>query len=316
MSNETGNAIARLLTPLLRNSAQSARSVTGYWKVVSGLALVLLMIGFFVPLPNGYRAIWFSRLQDTLHAPVFAFVAVCLRFLFRRTLSQTFVLACGVAVFIEVFQEGVGRSMSLTDLTYDGFGLAAAFVMLRRTESSDRWISRCCRLTLATTFLLTPLAMESPVLIDALRAAREFPMLADFNSGCETHRWYSGGIKMRRVLNHGKWKGEIQNASLHTYGSAILLPVIGDWSEYDRVCCEFSFTGPPMQILISARDAKGRIDFSREYTAGTHRVCVNLRNPVTAGRLSHLDLTCVQSFHFALFDSPGRTALIHSVMLE
>jgi len=287
-----------------------------YWQIVLGFALVLMMIGFFVPLPNEYRAVWFSRLQDTLHAPVFAFVAICLRLLFRRPLLQTIATACGVAVFIEVFQAGVGRSMSLTDLAYDGFGLAAAYVILRPTETQQRRISRCCRMTSATALLLAPLALESPVLIDAWRAAREFPVLADFNSRLATQRWYSSGITMRRVLVDGQWRAKIQNGSSQAYGSAILLPVIGDWSGYDHVCCEFSFTGAPMQILISARDANGRIDVSREYAAGTHRVCLNLRDPVTAGDLSQLDLTQVQSFHFALYDSPGRIALIHAVHVE
>ena len=281
-----------------------------------GFALVLVMIGFFIPLPNGYRAIWFSRLQDTLHAPVFAFVAICLRLLFRRTLLQTMSLSCGVAVFVEICQAGVGRSMSLTDLTYDGFGLAAAFVGLRSTEPERQLIPQCCRAALALTFLLAPLVLESPVLMDAWRAAREFPVLADFNSRWGIQRWYSSGIRMRRVLVDGEWRSEILNASSQSYGSAILLPVIADWSGFDRVCCEFSCTGPPLQILISARDANGRIDVLREYAAGTHRVCLNLRNPVTAGDLFHLDLTRIQSFHFALYNSPGRIAMIHSVQLE
>ena len=299
-----------------RTPDPGCRAITGHWKVLTILALLLVMVAFFVPLPNGYRAVWFSRLQDTLHAPVFAFVAVCLRLLFRRPLLQTIALACVIAVLIEVFQAGVGRSMSLTDLAYDGFGLAAAFLILRLLETHERWIARCCRVTLAILFLLTPLVLESPVLIDACRAARDFPLLADFNSPGEIQRWYQSSIRMRRVLVDGRWRGEIHKGSSQAYGSAILCPVIGDWSGYDRVCCEFSFTGLPMEILISARDANGRIDVSREYAAGTHRVCLHLRDPVTSGDISHLDLTRVQSFHFALYDSPNRTAMIHSVYVE
>ena len=308
------NALQKLRR--LSSADQSGTPITGFWQIAAGIALFVLIIGFFVPLPNEYRAIWFSRLQDTLHAPVFAFAAICLRSLFRRTLRQTMTMACGAGVLIEVFQAGVGRSMSLTDLAYDGFGIAAAFVILRTPETQERWIARCCRMSLAIILVLTPLALESPVLIDAWHAAREFPVLADFESRWETQRWHSSGITMRRVLVQGKWRGEILNVSSQAYGSAILLPVIGDWSDYDRVCCEFSFTGAPMRILISARDGHGRIDESREYAAGTYRVCLNLRDPVTAGDQSRLDLTRVQSFHFALYDSPGRTALIHSVQLE
>lgn len=316
MDKRTPVSILPQRTELLHSADESGRPMKGYWQIGLGFALVLLMISFFIPLPNEYRAVWFSHMQNTLHAPAFAFVAICLRLLFRRTLLKTFALAFGVAVFIEVFQASVGRTMSLTDLTYDGFGLAAAFVILRSTETRARGIAWCCRVTLAAAFLLTPLVLESPVLIDAWRAAREFPVLADFTSRGETQRWYSSNIRMRRVLDHGKWRGEIQIGASQTYGSAILLPVIGDWSGYDRVCCEFSFTGPPMQILVSARDAKGRIDLAREYAEGTHRVCLNLRDPVTGGDVSHLDLTRVQSFHFALYESPGRTALIHSLQLE
>lgn len=301
---------------LLRSKDPFNRPITGHLQIVTILALLLVMVAFFVPLPNEYRAVWFSRLQDTLHAPVFAFVAVCLRLLFRRPLLQTMATGCGVAVFIEVIQAGVGRSMSMTDVAYDGFGLAAAFLALRLWETQERWIARCCRVTLVILFLLTPLVLESPVLIDAWRAARDFPLLADFNSSGEIQRWYHSGITMRRVNVDGQWRGEIHNGSSQAYGSAILCPVIGDWSGYDRVCCEFSFTGPPMQILISARDANGRIDITRRYAAGTYRVCVNLQDPVTAGDISQLDLTRVQSFHFALCDSPNRTALIHSVYVE
>jgi len=316
MSHKSRIAKALEIVRLLCTADQSSRHLTRYWQIVLGFSLVLMMIGFFVPLPNEYRAIWFSRLQDTLHAPVFAILAICVRLLFRRTLLQTMSLSCGIAVFVEICQEGVGRSMSLTDLAYDGFGLAAAFVFLATSKTQERWMARCCRVTMAITFLLTPLALESPVLMDAWQAAREFPVLADFNSRWGTQRWYSSGIRMRRVLVDGEWRSEILNVSSQSYGSAILLPVIADWSGFDRVCCEFSCTGPPLQILISARDANGRIDVLREYAAGTHRVCLNLRDPVSAGDLSHLDLTHVQSFHFALYDSPGRIALIHSVHVE
>ncbi len=287
----------------------------GQWGTVAGLGLFLLTAGFLLPLPNAYRANWLSCLIDALHAPAFALITISLRLLFGRSLFPTVLLAGGVALLTEVVQAGVGRSMSLEDLAYDGLGVTAAFSILWPMDS-ERRAARCRNVIVAMILLVTPLGLVAPVLIDASLATVQFPVLADFSSRWETKRWYNSGVRMRRVLVDGNWRGEVNHPASADSGGAILFPVIRDWSAYERLWCEFSFTGPPMDILISVRDAGGRVDICREYSSGTHRIVLNLRDPVSAGHSCNLDLTRIQSFHFALDASSDKSAVIHFVLLE
>ena len=285
-------------------------------RVLPVLALLTLSAAFLLPLPNSYRAVWVSRLLDALHAPALAIGAGCLYMLTAGSIPRTLFLTGAAAVAFEVLQAGVNRSTSARDLIYGGFGLVAAWLLLRLLESKCRARARHRRIILSIGVMLAPLGLELPILLDAWSASRDFPVQADFSSRWETHRWHRSGVTIRRVHRNGRWRAEISNQSSGEYGSAILFPVVADWSEFERLCCEFSFGGPPMSIVISVRDVHGRIDIARSYKAGTHRVCLNLQDAVTFGDRSRLNLERVQSFHFVFDQSPGRRALLHSVTLE
>ena len=287
----------------------------GQLRVITGCGLVLLAAGFLLPLPNAYRANWLSCLMDVLHAPVFALITISLCLWCGRLWPRTVLLAGGVALLTEVVQAGTGRSMSLKDLVYDGLGIIAAVFILWSMDSEQR-VARYRNAIVAIAFLMAPLVLAAPVLIDASLAVGQFPVLAGFSSRWETERWYSGGVRIRRVLIDGNWRGEVDHPTSADSASAILFPVVRNWSAYERLWCEFSFTGPPTDILISVRDADGRVDLHRKCSSGTRRIGLNLRDPVSAGHTCSLDLTCIQSFHFALRANSGKPVFIHCVYLE
>ena len=287
----------------------------GQLRIIAGFGLALLAAGFLLPLPNAYRANWLSCLMDVLHAPAFALITISLRLWFGQPWHRTVLLAGGVALLTEVVQAGTGRSMSLKDLVYDGLGVIAAVFILWPADSEQR-VARYRNAILAIAFLVAPLALAAPVLIDASLAVAQFPVLAGFSSRWETERWYSGGVRIRRALIDGNWRGEIDHPTSADSGSAVLFPVVRNWSAYEMLWCEFSFTGPPTDILISVRDANGRVDICRKCSSGTRRIGLNLRDPVSAGHTCSLDLTRIQSFHFALRANSDKPAFIHSVYLE
>ena len=294
------------------------RHTTCSWltaEFIAGSIAVLLIAGLLCPLPNTYRAIWLSCLMDVLHAPVFALITFVLRLLFRKSLILTILLAVGVALLTEAVQAVIGRSMSLEDLAYNGLGVAAAVIVLWPSDRAKQ-VARRRKVIVAILLLMAPLGHTAPVLIDASLAAGQFPVLSDFSSRWETERWYTSDVGLRRVFVDGSWQGEVDHPTTAVAGGAILFPVIRNWSAYERLWCEFSFTGSPMSVLISVRDAEGRIEIHREYSSGTHRVSLNLRAPVSPVHSDSLDLNRIQSFHFVVDAPTNRSALIHYVCLE
>lgn len=276
-----------------------------------------------VPLPNVYRANWWSQLLDLGHVPLFVCVTVGLRQFLPGKIVPVALTATALAGVAELCQPMVGRSMQLSDFGYGVAGVIAVSIGVVGFQSFQSRRGRVVCTAIAVAVSLTPALLSRHVLVDAWFAWRSFPILADFESSSEDLRWYQNGALPRRVQNGltGEWSGEFRFTPARS--DAVLLPVVADWHGWQRLCCEFSIDGEPMELLISIRDGRRvqapqvRFDLVQQFPAGQHQVKIELPSLERGDAYAPLDLTRIQSFHLS---APGlqteRVILLHRIYLE
>lgn len=276
-----------------------------------------------VPLPNVYRANWWGQLLDLGHVPLFVCVTVGLRQFLPGKIVPAALTATALAGAAELFQPVVGRSMQLSDF---GYGLAGVIAVSIGVVGFRKFQSRRGRVVctaIAVAVSLTPVLLSLPVLVDAWCAWRSFPILGDFESTSEDLRWYQNGALPRRVQSGltGEWSGEFRFSPAHS--DAVLLPVVADWHGWQRLCCEFSIEGEPMELLMSIRDGRQiqaprvRFDLVQQFPAGRHHVEIDLPSLARGDAYAPLDLTRIQSFHLSAAGlQTERVILLHQLYLE
>jgi hypothetical protein len=310
-----------------RLNGSSVRRQTVLRFVLAVLPVVATAAALCMPLPNIWKATWRSKLLDLGHIPLFALLTLCLYRSGRFGTWSALGLAVMVAGVGELAQQAVHRSADVFDFLRGVTGALLAIVWLRAFSRPPSVQRLCGSLALAVALLVWPAADALPKMWDAYAAYRSFPVLCDFQSRWETTRWVKNHMKMERVPDQhgsGRWLGRMDfypNAQGNS--GAVLFPVVRDWTNYRQLCCEFSFTGEPLYILISIRDGRRvseplkRFDLVREYTAGGHQVCIDLRALARGDQFAPLDLSRVESFHFVVQHlGQPRTINLRSVRLE
>src|SRR5262249_20645618 len=143
-----------------------------------------------------------------------------------------------------------------------------------------------------------------PSLFDAAWAWRSFPEQGISGSPFERRRWYLHGTQMQRLEGAVEFHFEPhQNGG----SSAILLPVVRDWTGYNTLEVSFEFDGPPLVFLISVRDGKKlppelpRFDLWRRYPPGRHDVRIDLNELARGGSFPPIELDRVQSLHLVAY---------------
>jgi hypothetical protein len=226
--------------------------------------------------------------------------------------ATAFFLAAGA----EVVQPLFGRSASWRDLAYGVVGLAMAVVALRL-----HW-SLPLRAGLVSALAMWPLAHVAPVLVDAYRGWSSFPVLADFDGPFCDRRWLCKprtGVHIHPVAG----SAIVDFAADPESGAGmVLLPIVRDWSGYERLVIDFSFEGEPLFLLISVRDGKKlppekpRFDLWRHYQPGTHHVEIDLNDLARGGDFPPIELDRVQSLHLQVYDDQPRTVRLGPIRLE
>lgn len=274
--------------------------------------LLCVAVLLLVPLPNDYRALWFGAATDFLHVPIFAALTLALVQFGWLLLRHSLLLAGSFSVAAELLQPFVGRSASWRDLAYGLIGIAIASSLLQR-----HW-HLTIRMGLALVFALWPLARTLPVTVDAYQAWKSFPNLASFEGPFSDRRWLLTDAVLRPS---GEQAVLILEPRKRTGAGAILLPVVRDWTAYERLEVEFSFEGEPLPFLISVRDGKKlppelpRFDLWRRYDSGSHHVSIDLRDLERGANYPPIELHRVQSLHLVGFDDEPRTILLKSITL-
>jgi hypothetical protein len=294
------------------SSDSSPRTTPRLWIA----AVVLAAAGglLLVPLDNSYRARWYGEVLDAGHVPLFGL----LTFFFagyvwprRRGLMIFFAvaLACGA----ELVQPLIGRSASWRDAAYGLLGVAAAAVWLRADWS---WM---LRLAIVAGLLAWPGWRTGTYVFDAVWAWQSFPELAISRSPWEERRWELQGVQMAETTSGAQ---RMQFSPNKSHGSsAVLYPVVRDWTAYETLDISFESEGEPLLFLISVRDGKKlppelpRFDLWRRYPPGRHDVRIDLAELARGGDFPPIELHRVQSFHLVAFSNRRQAIVVHRIAL-
>ena len=267
-----------------------------------------------VPLDNQYRALWYGEVTDACHLPLFGLLTLFLAGYGwpQRQLAMV-ISAAALACIAELAQPVMGRSASWRDLVYGLLGVGAAAVWLR---TEWRWP---LRLVVIATLLAWPIWRTGPSLFDAFWAWKTFPVLAISGSPCEGRRWYLQDVQMDRIESGATRFYFPPNTT--SGKSAILFPVIRDWTAYETLEVSFEFEGEPLLFLISVRDGKKlppelpRYDLWRRYSPGKHDVQIDLNELAQGGNFPPIELHRVQSLHLVAFSDRPQSIIVRRIAL-
>jgi hypothetical protein len=175
------------------------------------------------------------------------------------------------------------------------------------------------KVSLLTVLALWPLSHVGPVLLDAYRAWQDFPVLADFDGLFCDRRWLLKHVSLQ--AKNGTALVDFA-AAPDSGAGIILLPVVRDWTQYQRLVIDFSFEGEPLLFLISVRDGKKlppelpRFDLWRRNMPGKHHIEIDLSDLARGGSFPPIELDRVQSLHLEAYDDQPRTMRLGTIRLE
>ncbi len=250
----------------------------------------------------------------------------------ERDRLEALIQACGLSVALaavgEWGQSLVGRTASLADLARGVLGGVAAAIVLRCVLVRPVHPEKVVGAGLVVVTVIGWAGYQyGAVFLDAFRAYRSFPVLADLRSRGAAERWRTESATVRRVAADGTepaWVGELVFMPNEPDASwIVLLPVVRDWSAYRTLRCELFFRGEPLDLRLSIRDGRKvirpqrRFDWHAHLAAGRHTIRIDLDAVARGGEFAPVDLARVQSFHFGLAGlRQPRTVVLERIYLE
>jgi hypothetical protein len=241
----------------------------------AGALLTLLLILFFVPLPEDFKRYrWLSIPSDLVHVPLLGLFAWALQA--RGPLRGRPVAAAVATVLmglaIELVQSVTGRSMSLVDLALDASGAGLAVCWARRRAWPTTVLAAVLALCLAVP--LWHLWPEGNLIAAERLATRRFPLLADFESTVELGNWRSNhNGRLRRVPRaEGGYALAITGSPPESYPGASLNGFPRDWTGHRRLEWDARVTtADSVRFIVRLDDFAARRDgawLAARFTAG------------------------------------------------
>jgi hypothetical protein len=184
----------------------------------------------------GFLALLLMELPGLRHSP----------FVWRASKVMLTVLLIGIT--IELIQPLLGRSAGLGDIRQNLIGALA--VVSLYTPSG---VLRTLAAGVAFVFVVLELTGPGVGLWDRYVARMQFPVLSDFETRFEHHRW-SSGVPDPTVARVGRRSLRVE-LTPGAYAGTTLLRSFGDWNGHDHV--ELSIYNPDddlLPITVSIRD--------------------------------------------------------------
>jgi len=310
-----------------------ARSPNGWWVPWLGLSLLAGLPFFFWGGPGYYSSRSFKAAWDLGHVLFFALLSVWLHAVVRAKVSAWSPFRLFVTLFIGVFLAGVtaeglqmrwvGRSPDIDDVLRNQLGCLTAFAFFIRPallrHTPQRWFRVTVSLALCVT--LWPL---SRALIDESLAARQFPVLADFETPFERYRWnYARQLrKETETVRHGNTAMRVQ-LSTAKYSGVALFYFPGDWRGYATLHCSV-YNPQPAGLVLNCRihdthHKEHGSEFSDRFNQqfilrqGWNDLVVSLDKVKNAPRSRSMDMGHIEGFGLFVVqqDSPMEVYLDH-----
>lgn len=281
---------------------------------------VLLLMGapfFFLGGPGYSSPRSFQAAWDLGHILFFAIMALWLHTVLHRKIAfrsplleciALFALILVIGFVVELLQMLTSsRSPDMSDLLRNQLGCVLAFAFWiqpapLRTARRMRWFRLTVWLLLALT--VWPLARA---LVDEQLAARQFPLLADFETPFERYRWLDTDQLREETekVRHGRKAVRVQ-LSTAKYSGIALFHFPPDWRGYQAL--HYSVYNPyPSDLVLNCRihDALHRKNgmifadrFNQQLTLheGWNDVVVSLEKVRTAPRGRTMDMARIEGF--------------------
>jgi len=280
---------------------------------IGTLLFLVIAVLLLFPLGNDYRALWYGAALDAGHVPLFGLLTFFWgKYCWPNRQIVVIVVVAVMACAVEIIQPCVGRSASWRDLAFGLLGIGTATIWLLSTRPHwQRWAA-------STILAAWPLERTCPVLLDAVWAGTSFPVLANDGSPWERRRWLLQNVQMAPEASALRLTfGPDRHGS-----SAILLPIVRDWRDYQSLEVDFAFEGEPLLFLISVRDGKKlppelpRFDLWRRYPPGRHLVRINLSELQRGGNFPPIELEQIQSLHLVACSESQQVVELHQIQLS
>lgn len=224
------------------------------------LALLAILPFFFLH-ATGNPASPVRQLYALGHVVFFAGLAFWLAGLsaFPGRTFHARALAVLVAVFlagglIELVQLFIGRQASLNDMIVNMVGACAGLALAASAQGVPMGLPARGAQVLALGACLVFLSGPALTLWDMRQAARQFPVLGDFETRLQAQRWTSGTID-RTVSRQGRASLRVRLDHRKTYPGTTLTRSFGNWEGYAAL--ELSLYNPgqdPLRMMLSIRD--------------------------------------------------------------
>ena len=303
--------------------------------IILGSLLLTGLPFFFLGGPGYQSGRSFQGAWDLGHILFFALLGTLLLGLCKRrtavvgtgrTFALVFALVFAVGLVVELLQmQSGGRTPDVADLVRNQLGCLLAFALF--APSGWRW-TRPLRLGVAGLLVLA-LWPLSRALIDETLAARQFPVLADFETPFETWRWvHPSQLRTQSgIVRHGERAARVQLTTAR-YSGVSLFHFPGDWRGYRWL--RFSVYNPreePLELNCRIHDARHREHrnefhdrFNQQFRLqqGWNDLVVDLDRVRTAPRGRSMDLGRIEGFGLFVVQQPRPLTIVldHVVLSE
>lgn len=293
------------------------------FKTFPALLGLLLLIGlpfFFIGGPGYHSLRSFQAIWDLGHILFFAIATIWILLLIRKRIDHwsflrlVLTFSCGVLLFgvlMEFLQMlSGGRTPDLMDVLRNQLGCLLAFAC---SAQPKRPTDSPCSLRMfrgVTLFLLLitlwPLARAA---IDEHLASRQFPVLADFETPFEKHRWVNTQQfrEETTIIRHGKKAMGVQ-LSTAKFSGAALFYFPGNWQGYSALHCSVYNpieTAFPLNFRINDVEHKqhgseyaDRFNKQVVLQPGWNDLVIDLDQARNAPKGRKMDMTHIEGFGF------------------
>lgn len=255
-------------------------------------------------------------LHDFLHVPGFGLITLILWLGFSSgegsssrsrvpNLLALFSASITIGVGVEVLQASFGGDANAWDVGSDTVGTVCALLVL---ESTHRQLSAAWRWGLrlaAVAGLLLALVPSMQAIAEDRRAKREFPVLADFCTRSELHRftWSTGSLGTfeppRGSSAHGSLRLDLEPSMYPGLSLAYFPRDWKGWRELSIVCENRSPT--PLRVTVRIDDLQHNNDYNDRFNRsvllvpGWNDVRISLTDVESAPAGRRLDLGHIRS---------------------
>lgn len=280
------------------------------------IIMILMAIFFFTGGPDYHSPRSFKSVWNLGHILYFAFLPLLLCTVFpgkRHPPIFQVSIILGATLFlgilVEIFQYGFSRTPDMGDIFRDILGACIAIGFLLPIRKS---FPKVPMLVFKTTLAILVASQFYPIVmavIDEHHARRDFPILSDFQTPLQIHRWTgSAAITIENDIGHQGNFAMRADLTTQLYSGFALKYVPGNWEQYQGF--QFRIYNPsaePIFITCRIHDKKhtkglqqyqDRFNKTNSISQGWNTITISLEAVRQAPEKRQMDLSQIYGIGF------------------